>query len=272
MQHCPDKTHFLLLILTAIILSSCGVGLAEIELPKNNPRLVVEGLITTQAPPYFIRLSLSQNLDDHGTPSIISNAQIKIFDDQNSQATIIFNEQKAHFEITQLQGEPGRTYFLEIHYNNKTYTSQAIMPDNILTKKPDYEYFEDSKTREDGYYITFKNFDPTHNEGYYRFEIKVNHNHISRLGLNDFLIRKNEQYKISDLVLPFTFKEKDTVHITTYRLNAATYNHYVGLLNIIYNDGGFYSSLDNPPTNISGDALGLFQTSSIVEHEIIIKP
>ncbi len=138
----------------------------NIKFENNDPKLVVEGIITNQPGPYFVKLSLSKSsfLDQSHNDTIeatylfngfkpVTEALVIISDNKGITDTLINSPDsiyhvfirgidtkdsarmlnpKGHFlgyyQTTKIIGKPGNTYFLKIIYKSKEYTSVSLMP------------------------------------------------------------------------------------------------------------------------------------------------
>ena len=114
------------------------------------PRLVVEGLVSNQSGPYYVRLTKStpgglapvvgsvNSLIDNAEP--VDNATVIISDDFDQVDTLKYYQvdindseyveyyNKGFYRTTWLKGISGRTYYLKIIDNDKICNSSAFMP------------------------------------------------------------------------------------------------------------------------------------------------
>ena len=177
-------TIFCLLVTT---LSSCYNVLFdnEITTDEHTPRLVVNGIITDEAGPYFVRLSLTGKptplfLEDY-TP--VTNATVTISDNEGNIDVLKPSDEKytaldsintpdrtwgdmGYYQTTtNLLGTPGKTYTLSVVYNGKTYEATAKMPQSA----PELEL-----KHEDNYQLPFIYFDkPKYGKSYYMFYYSI---------------------------------------------------------------------------------------------------
>ena len=118
-------------IVYSVILIGLGACIDQVQLPvrTEEPRLVVEGQITNEAPPYRVRLTYtgkyssdSQNADDQ----YVKDAQVSISDDQGQSARFVSMGQGIYQTTdTTFRGQIGRTYSLSIVLTNgKRYVSK----------------------------------------------------------------------------------------------------------------------------------------------------
>ena len=73
------------------------------------------------------------------------------------------------------------------------------------------------------------------------------------------------------------YRAADTVRVELHRIDEAMYRYYIGLVQLLYNDGGLFSPPPvNPPTNLENLTnpddlpLGFFQVSTRVGATVIL--
>lgn len=127
---------FLLALLLASVLGSC-VDPFPFDPPLPENILVVDGSITDQQGPVEIRLSTAAAygnvIDTNNFNKPVTDAIVRIKDDQGR--TAIFehsNTTPGLYQTSNIQGEIGRTYSLEINWDEKTYLSRPeTMPPSV---------------------------------------------------------------------------------------------------------------------------------------------
>ncbi|GAB3918532.1 DUF4249 domain-containing protein [Larkinella terrae] len=168
------------LILFWMIVGVASACIDRVSLPIRNeaPRLVVDGLITNEKPPYSVRLSYSGSFSfDQETPQDqkITNATVTLKDDvghSTSLAHNIFNPGYYQTTDSSFVGQPGRSYTLTIRLaDGKTYVSApekmpAVPPiDSVYAKFTATE----SVTLPYQYYFYLDATDPATQQNYYRW-------------------------------------------------------------------------------------------------------
>ncbi|HAS40938.1 MAG TPA: hypothetical protein DCS93_10680 [Microscillaceae bacterium] len=171
---------FCLLVTT---LSGCYDVLSndEITTDEHTPRLVVDGMITTEPGPYYVQLSLTSKTSQlyAGGYTPVTDATITISDDEgNVDVLTPFAEQYPVIDgkgspgstwgevgyyqtTTNMRGTPGKTYTLTVVYNGETYEATTTMPSSV----PELEL-----RHEDRYELPFIYFDePQREQNYYMF-------------------------------------------------------------------------------------------------------
>ena len=96
----------------------------DLQIDSEAGQLVVEGLITNEPGPHFVRLTRAQGFSDSREAPGISSASVVVVDDLGNR--LIFNESSPglYLSDSSLVGVVGRTYTMEITLEGQTYRSQ----------------------------------------------------------------------------------------------------------------------------------------------------
>jgi hypothetical protein len=210
----------------------------DVKLDKEDDRVVIEGVITNQVKPFEIKLSIYRTNVNR-------------------------------------QGVVGRTYYLTVNVGASTYTANDLL---TLVPPIDSLYFIYQEVgaglgiQEDGYYAYFNTTDNPTEKNYYYYEIY--RNGISVLKSNQVGVYDDKF--LSPVIifsrLPGKFNSQDKLLFNYYSISEKAYTYYNGIALQLQSDGGFFGTPPaNAVNNISGGALGFFQTSSI-ETDSLVAP
>ncbi len=244
---------------------------AKLDIMENEPVLVVEGLITNLAPPYYVHLSTTTDLNAEENSIAINDAVVKISNDDGEEELLTFAGDGA-YQCDNLQGTIGTTYFLEITWQDQIYSSESTMLPIGQIDSLNYVFKPDDLITDEGYYVTYfgQKSDPS-TINYYRWLISLN----GKLLTNRFnLFIESDEFVsgLQGLEFDIPFSKSDTIGVQVYSLDMPVYNYYEAFGSLVNNDGGIFSiSPENPPSNVSNGAFGLFQASAINSESIIIK-
>lgn len=261
-------TPFLLLVL----LWGCQ-EVVEVNLDNTNPKLVVEGLITNQEGPYYVKLSTTGNFYSKEATPAVTEAVVTLADNAgNTEVLTHLSDDPGIYRADQIRGEVGRTYYLNIQYKGQEYTSEAYMPPVTTIDSLVIRFVKGNPIKEEGHYLYFYAEEPQGETNYYRWLVYENdslYNSPSDLLIaNDALI----QGRIENLELPYPFQKSDTVRLEMQSLSKKAYEYYLGLQTVYSNDGGLFSPPPvNPPSVISNGALGIFRASAVEAGEVVIE-
>lgn len=258
-------------LLLLLCLQACGIALTELDLPEGRRRLVVEGGISNLAPPHLIRLSWTTSLAE--SQPLPEERALLILSDEQGRSDTLLHQGDGHYH-SHLQGIPGRSYQLQILLDTASFTATAYMPEAPRIDSFSIQYQEESTLREEGYYLRLHQLDPQESEGYYRWLVWQNGRQQGSNPVAGYFITLSvtKDNPALQLQYPDPFQQGDSLLFQTIKMDRAVYTYYQGMLELMMNDGGLMGPLPaNPPTNISGGALGVFQAGSILESSILIE-
>ena len=252
--------------------------IVELELPNTLPRVVIEGELN-----YWehqldnngarVRVSTSGGYYDESPSVPVANASVQI-EDLSS---------KMVYDLSPIETDPGLyinntfpidsgvSYRLTVDYDNNLYAAQGTVLPVAKLDSFTYRFREATPLQAEGYYFFFSG--RTIKErgiNYYRFKVYENDSLYNEP--EDYLIQSDEflQERIDTLQLAnYAFEVGDSVRIEMYSLNQDIFSYYNQLTELLFNDGGLFSSPPrNPDTNIvnttnpNDPPLGYFQVSS----------
>ncbi len=263
-------------MLALLLLASCE-KVIQVDLNEADPRLVVEGNITSDVGPYTVKLSQTANYFGKSEYSPVTGASVAISDNQGNKE--VLTDQGDGTYLTQnLQGTPGRTYTLDIVADGQNYTATSTMAQQVVIDSTFFYYNDGSLSvfAPEGFYISYNFIDPPE-ENYYRFESFVG----DTLGkvtaargefLDDLQIGGELGAETSIWFDPFNnFELGDSITVRVSSIDKDIYDYYITLAEAKASSGGGFGSIpQNPPSNISNDALGFFGAFSKDEVQIVI--
>jgi hypothetical protein len=266
---------FATFMLILYLLVSCE-EVIELDLGREVPTIVIEGLITDKKRPYQIKISQSIDYQEINVFPPISGAKVKITDEKG-YSEILEEIAEGIYETNRLQGERGNTYFLEVAYKGEIFTASSTIPETkIPINSMSYQFVEESFFNEEGMYMTVYFSDPAHEVNYYRLKVFVNGEPYffeTENGLvqddNFWLI--NDKFfngQLMDYEFPHKLKPGDKVELELHQVDKSTFEYYRTLVEVM-GIGGVAPS--NPLTNLSHGVLGYFGAASITDYSIVIE-
>lgn len=251
---------FFMVILILVTVVSCE-KVIDIPLNEAAQTIVVEAQLDDE---YFLnRILLSKSgsvYEEENFPKI-EGATVVVRDDEGGEW--VFEEVGVPGSYAQLSFnvQPNTTYSLEVTVEDEVITSSSAT--NSKPKIDSLTYFEitDAFGVPPGdtlYLISFHSVDPVDENNFYMCKIYRNGtpNGGYYLGNDDFIngISYSAQFFGSEA------ESGDNVLVEMISMDEANYNYFVGLSNNLSSDNPFAASPANPPSNIQGNALGLFGT------------
>lgn len=273
-------------LLLVVVASACQ-EVVDIELPDDEPQLVIEGSLTywieePQKSNSTVVLSTTGNFYDEDTFNPVTDASVEITDELTSTVYSLapIENDAGVYRNTEIPMYSGRTYTLHVAYNGQEYEASGTLLPVAQVDSFTYRYQPKRSFLDEGYYLYFSGSTPKDRGiNYYRFTIYKNDSLYN--APEDYLIQSDEflKSKIDTLQLAnYAFDIGDTVKIEMFSLNKNIYEYYNELLELLFNDGGLFSSPPrNPSSNIINitdpvhPPLGFFQVSTAFGGTVIIE-
>jgi hypothetical protein len=285
-----------------LLLFSCTERF-PVDFPKSQPKIVIEALITDRPGPYFVRLTRTTDsiiipkwVNEYSDP--ILNAQVIISSDDG----IIDTLKQYHYPSSEpYQGDSllgyyrtgswtakvGQRYYLDVFYEGKQYHSEETMLPTLTidTCRFEFQYGAIGKSNGNlpivrfksncntsGYYMVNLTMGKSSNPNYFIYN-SGNYSLITGTNIIDCSIGL---YNLSDPYFPYIREHYanaspwgDTASIFLYSISKTAYYFHGNLFKQLTNDGGtFKPSPATPLSNISNNAIGIFQVSSVSEYII----
>jgi len=243
--------------------SSCQ-KVIHVDLNSADPQLVVEAYVTDAPDSIWVKLTKTVNFSDKNEFPPVDNAEVIISDNEGNSEKLTQTAPGIYRAIN-MQGTPGRTYNLEINYNNKKYTASSYMnfPVEIDSITLGKSFFSGNVT------VQIHFTDPGNTKNYYRYLREINglkqtdFNIISddlRNGQSSFVTLSTGMRKLSP---------GDTVICYLHSIDFNTYEYYRTFNQI--NNTGPTATPGNPIGNISNGAIGFFAAFSIRSKMLVIE-
>jgi hypothetical protein len=246
--------NLLLLFALLICLSSCE-KVIDLKLDDNSNSIVIEGNITNQAGPYYVKVTKSVNFTAPNNYPSISNATVVITDNTGQRDTLTYTPNLG-YKTNTLQGIVGRTYTLFVNAEGKNYTAVSTMPQRVsldtlrligvtfagISNKEVIPIFTDPQVLGNNYQFLL-----------YRNNVLDKSYIVTNDNVNNGL--QNQRPLFSN---DFDFATGDTATVEMRCIDASVYTYYFTLSQIANNGPGGGTTPSNPPNNISNGALGIF--------------
>lgn len=257
-----NKTYIWILVISSFTLISCE-KVIDLDLNSSEPRIVIEGNITSDPGPYEVSVTTSGDYYTAEGIQPISGATIILNDDFGNYDTLT-EEVNGKYLTNNLIGESDRNYSIKVIYNNIEYTGSDYLPNKVVIDSLNYEIMENGhgspNENEIPRWIVYCYFtDPAETADYYRLNIKVNGLTVSgafnyySLGIDQLVNGQPVKYSLWRVeAMP-----GDTISINLNSIGFNTYE-YFRTLNDAISSGGMDGTPYNPLSNLSNDALGYF--------------
>lgn len=230
----------------------------ELDLKNTTPQIVVEGAITDQEGPYFVKLSKSVNFYSQNRFPAVTGANVTITDNLGN-SDVLTELEGGLYRTNNIIGIPGNTYKLNISVGTDNYVATSTMPQKVNLDSIKFEYAEDIDG--EGYYSVipiYKN--PSTSGNYYRLILKINNR------IDDTYYLRNDTNGIGQINNTPIYNldnahinRNDSVEVEMRSIDRVTYNYFNTLSQVINAGPNGGITPINPPNNITGNpALGIF--------------
>jgi hypothetical protein len=244
----------------------------EIQLPldPNQSLLVIDGSITDEVGPYYIKLSKSNSISEASNFLAVTGALV-IVKDNLGQIDTLKHEKEGRYKTNKLKGIYGNTYYLEVQVENKKYTANSTMPQKVELDSLRINPF--TLNTEIRYSVIPVYTDPIQLGNSYRFIQKINDTldqtfHVFNDNLNN---GKENQRPLRGGSDSLEVKLNDIIAVEMQCITRPTYLYYYTLYQQSGAGPGGGTTPSNPPSNIIGGALGIFSAHTVQRKQIQIK-
>ncbi len=263
---------YIALIVSTLLLFTACTDEIDIDLNSSDPQVIIEGSITNQPGPYFIKLSKSVNFSDANNFPTISGATVTITDN-NGANEVLTETQPGLYATNTLAGTPGNTYTLTVVYNGKTFTSTSTMPipvslDSLAANE---SLFSPPGQGSTNFIITPKYTDPGAFGNNYRFIQYLNGQRDNSIVVYNDNVNNGAINTRPIISQDFDIKQGDTVIVEMQNIDKANYDYLFSLSAVSGNGPGGGTTPSNPVSNITDGALGYFSAHTTQKVTIVVQ-
>jgi hypothetical protein len=252
--------------MTILSLGSCE-KVIEVDINAADPKIVIEGVITTQSGPYRISVTKTVNLDEIIQNIGVTGAQIIIVDKTNNIADTLTEVRTGLYVTRKIEGKVGHTYELISRVDGQSYTATSTIPNVVKIDSISFEGGTNISGEENmDVVINFQ--DPPNVVNYYVFNNVVSNRR--RQSTSVFEDRLSDGKYISEEMRGqgSNVERGDTITLTLSSVDRQIFNY----MNTLYSGDNFSSPTpSNPTSNISNGALGYFSAQAVDAKTAIVK-
>ena len=236
---------------------------------SNQSRIVIEGNITNETGPYFVKITKSITLTTTETNPTIDTALVTISDNAGNNETLT-PVGNGMYRTALLSGVQGRTYTLTVKAEGQTYTAQSTMPQQVPFDSIKVEKL--TITGEVEFNIIPVYTDPIAKGNNYRFVLSLNNKLVNQHFIQNDEVRNGlvntSRLEINDEDLEI--KTGDTVDIKMQCIDKNVALFYTALALMADSGPGGGTTPNNAPNNISNGALGIFSAHTVATKRVTI--
>jgi hypothetical protein len=240
----------LLLVFLLILVCSCE-QVIEVNLKDEASIVVIESFITNKEHPVMVKITQSQAFFNQSDFQPVEKASVLL--EMPSFTDKLVDKGGGYYVSSKSKGVSGRSYSLKITSSGKLFSATVTVPVAIPI---DTVYFQPGIFRKDSLNVFIEFRDQALNTNYYRIRLYRN----GRYAVNDYYLITDafsDGVKIVAPVYYHYFAPKDTVEVELQNLERNTWKYLKGISESVQ-QGVNSQAPGNPPTNITGGALGVF--------------
>jgi hypothetical protein len=261
-----NKISVFILLMISLLSISCE-KVVSIDLNSAAPRIVIEGSITDQPGPYFVKLSQTVNFDQtNNFPPVIG--AIVVLTDNLGNTDSLTEVVPGTYKTSGIQGIPGRTYTLTVSAGGSKYTAVSAMPpavdiDSLSVQRQVFG-------REQRKYISVQFRDSANVKNYYRFLEVKNGIEQKFTFLFDDRLQDGGTVTSSLLAGEDTLNTGDNVLVLLQCIDKNVFDYFRTIRQATGNGGPQSASPANPLSNFTNGALGYFNATAIRSKLIVV--
>lgn len=258
----------ILTIIITVLLAGCEKTVT-LDYKINQSKIVIEGNISNEPGPYFVKITKSIRLTDTGDYPTIDDAVVSI-SDNTGNSEVLSAQGNGMYKTDMIAGTEGRTYTLTVHAENKTHVAESTMPYRVDFDSIKTELLSVLGSTEYNIIPVYR--DPVGRGNYYRFLLSVNGQLIKQhLIQNDEIkngLVNTLRLEIDDEDLEL--KANDIISLKMQCIDKKNGLYYTTLMLMADSGPGGGTTPNNPPGNFSNDALGIFSAHTVEEKSKIL--
>ena len=244
-----------------VTITSCQ-KVIDVSLNNAEQKYVIEGSVTDGPGPYTVTLSRTKAFTENNTFERISGAQVTITDVTAGNTDTLHDGGTGNYQTGTLAGVRGHAYLLSVVINGQTFTAASTMPavavavDTLYASRPD---FGDPNSA----FMTPVFTDPVGTGNYYRLRQWVNGIEVKGSRVRGDEVSDGHTYS-SQLYYDADddsgnpkIGQGDSISVELQCINKQVYDYYRTLTDVT---GENSATPANPLTNVTGGALGIFNT------------
>jgi hypothetical protein len=270
------------------VLTSCLADDEEISVKTNDSgqKPVIEAELSTDSLQTYTKLTWLTSIDNDKAPQPIHNGLVTLKDSNTNHTDTLLESSQApgKYVKSRLKAIEGHTYLLTVSIDSKTYTARSKVGSKFLLSKLRYESLLandllgslginlwslggdiDTTSRYFTCYVTGDSYNSLQNSNYSaRMILNIDGKRYYKALNNEVRTSYVDDEVITTLIPDSVLKNVKVVSVEIQAFDKSIYNYLSEIDNATNNT---QAAPTNPPSNISGGALGYFfaHTSSVIE-------
>jgi hypothetical protein len=250
------------ILLPALVLTGVSCQkVINVKIKSAVQQYVIEGEITDGPGPYMVKISRTRDFTENNNFDQVSGARVTVRDIEAGTTDTLRETTSGTYHTSKVKGIPGHNYVLGVLVNGQAFTASSVMPVQAIAI--DTLYAGRSTFGGEDVFMTAVFTDPPGKGNYYRIRqwvrgLQVNGSRVrSDEATDGFTYRSQLFYDTEDDAGNPLIHSKDSISAELQCLNRQVYDYYRTLQDAT---GDNSATPANPLSNITGGALGVFNT------------
>ena len=271
-KHLYIQTIAITFIFFALMfVGGCYQDVIDVDFSEIVNQVVIEGMITNELTNHTVKISMTSSYSDPYDYPAVTGAEVTVSDNEGN--VIIFEESESGiYKSPMMQGVPGRTYTLNVVYDNDTFTAVSYMPQPLKLDSSRFVPSDDYGN----YNFKYCFSDDEEVTEQCRFEVYMNDYYLR----DESFLYNGKYYEGKSTAKDDIYGSSlysDVIHIDIYSMDETGFNIYSNMRerdeSVIEEDeinvGAFFNVTDFNISNISSGAIGFFSAESVTKYDII---
>jgi len=267
MQFIKIKYHILAAAIILLACSSCQ-KVINIQVANAATQLVIEGNVTNQSAPQYVKISQTVPFTNTNTFPAVSGATVTIVDSKGNTYKFTESSTAGTYVSSKFAGRIGAAYTLTVQTGGKTYTGSSTMP--IPVNFDQLTYRDDFFNNKNGKLMTVHYQDPANIPNQYRFVMYVNSVQVKTIFDADDSFTDGGYVDLDLFQSDINIKTGDTVAVDMQCIDKNIYTYWFSLSQQTTDNAGGGTTPSNPPSNLSNNALGYFSAHTVQRQTVVI--
>jgi len=251
-----------LLLIIGISFISCE-KVIDLKLNEENQKVIIEAIVNKDSTAHYVKITKTISFDESTSYPTVDNAIVTLSDNAGTSETLSFVGNGLYKSINFLAVE-GRTYYLNVTVDGKTYTSTSTMPYNVPIDTVSLQEFSFGPIP--NFFPIAERMDPKDIRNYYTFNLYKNNIRIDGIYLQDDQF--SDGVKVLEPIFGGDCTNKDTLRLEMGCIDQFVHKYFYTLS---VNAGGTGGAIPaNPESNISGGCLGYFSAQTLQVKTVVI--
>jgi hypothetical protein len=233
----------------------------DVKLNSAAQRYVIEGEVNDGPGPYTVTISRTRDFAENNNFEQIGGGLVVITDVTANISDTLRESNPGTYRTSRLAGVLGHSYRLSVLVGGQSFTANSVMPAKAVDI--DSLYIRPSALGGDNIFMVAQYLDPVGTGNYYRARQWINDTAVkgsrirSDYATDGILYRGQMMYDASEESGNPKVKIGDKIEVELQCINEEVYEYYRTLTDVT---GENSATPANPLSNITGGALGIFNT------------